>query len=150
MTLVWDALEWLLAVCAALLDALPLTRHRAGSLDRQMARELAALRDRASASSSNASSSTSSTSSDAECAPPRKKLLVLDLDETLIHSTVGTTAPADMAVTVTIDRQQCTLNVLKRPHVARFLRTVRSLLFPLSRSRDVSCVSLSLFVSSLF
>lgn len=99
--------------------------------------------------------------------PKEKKILVLDLDETLIHSTMGMPGrPGDLQVCVTTDQelyflaktekrhrepiflillyddsfrtveiegQRCRLNVIKRPHVDRFLRTVR-LIFGRSES----------------
>jgi TFIIF-interacting CTD phosphatase-like protein len=61
-----------------------------------------------------------------------KKVLVLDLDETLIHSnhdgvlrpTVKTGLPPDFVLKVTIDRHPVRFFVHKRPHVDFFLSVV--------------------------
>lgn len=62
-----------------------------------------------------------------------KKILVLDLDETLIHShhdgvsrfaTVKPTGPPDFIVRVEIERHPVRFFVYKRPHVDYFLETV--------------------------
>jgi CTD nuclear envelope phosphatase 1 len=64
-----------------------------------------------------------------------KKILVLDLDETLIHShhdglsrvvTVKPTGPPDFIVRVEIERHPVRFFVYKRPHVDYFLETVKS------------------------
>ncbi|KXS09491.1 hypothetical protein M427DRAFT_64007 [Gonapodya prolifera JEL478] len=59
-------------------------------------------------------------------APPlsERKTLVLDLDETLIHSTSRGTRESDHVVEVTVERHVCLYYVYKRPHVDLFLRTV--------------------------
>ena len=62
----------------------------------------------------------------------RKKVLVLDLDETLIHShhdgvirpTVKPGTPPDFILKVTIDRHPVRFFVHKRPHVDFFLAVV--------------------------
>lgn len=62
----------------------------------------------------------------------KKKTLVLDLDETLIHSqhdgvirqTVKPGTPPDFVLKVTIDRHPVRFFVLKRPHVDFFLNVV--------------------------
>ncbi|CAD5115722.1 DgyrCDS4665 [Dimorphilus gyrociliatus] len=62
----------------------------------------------------------------------RKKTLILDLDETLIHShhdgnfrqTVKPGTPADFVLRVTIDKHPVRFFVHKRPHVDFFLQTV--------------------------
>eukprot|EP01137_Pigoraptor_chileana_P012925 Opistho-2@65794 len=56
----------------------------------------------------------------------RKKTLVLDLDETLIHSTVRglRSRQFDLKIDVVIDRIPCLFYVYKRPHVERFLTAV--------------------------
>jgi TFIIF-interacting CTD phosphatase-like protein len=56
----------------------------------------------------------------------RKKFLVLDLDETLVHSNTSTILRGkhDMVVNVTIDNIKSTFYVAKRPHVDRFIDTV--------------------------
>ena len=63
-----------------------------------------------------------------------KKILVLDLDETLIHShhdglsrvvTVKPTGPPDFIVRVEIERHPVRFFVYKRPHVDYFLETVK-------------------------
>ncbi|RZF43698.1 hypothetical protein LSTR_LSTR010780 [Laodelphax striatellus] len=70
----------------------------------------------------------------------KRKVLVLDLDETLIHShnegimrqavSVRPQPPADFVLKVTIDRHPVRFFVHKRPHVDFFLDIVRiSLLF---------------------
>lgn len=63
----------------------------------------------------------------------RRKILVLDLDETLIHShhdgvirqTVKPGTPPDFVLKVTIDRHPVRFFVHKRPHVDFFLDVVR-------------------------
>ncbi|KAL2920375.1 Nuclear envelope morphology protein 1 [Polyrhizophydium stewartii] len=52
----------------------------------------------------------------------RKKTLVLDLDETLIHSTSRGSRRYDFMVEVLIDKHVCLYYVYKRPHVDLFLR----------------------------
>ncbi|XP_015787222.1 CTD nuclear envelope phosphatase 1 isoform X2 [Tetranychus urticae] len=62
----------------------------------------------------------------------KRKILVLDLDETLIHSThdgvlrqmVSPGTPADFVLKVTIDRHPVRFFVHKRPHVDFFLEVV--------------------------
>jgi len=62
----------------------------------------------------------------------RRKVLVLDLDETLIHShhdgvvrqTVATGTPPDFVLKVNIDRHPVRFSVHKRPHVDFFLSVV--------------------------
>ena len=66
-----------------------------------------------------------------------KKVLVLDLDETLIHSnhdgvlrpTIKTGLPPDFVLKVTIDRHPVRFFVHKRPHVDFFLSVVSILCF---------------------
>jgi CTD nuclear envelope phosphatase 1 len=63
----------------------------------------------------------------------KRKVLVLDLDETLIHShhdgvmrqTVRPGTPPDFVLKVTIDRHPVRFFVHKRPHVDYFLDIVR-------------------------
>ncbi|KAI9007996.1 NLI interacting factor-like phosphatase-domain-containing protein [Gaertneriomyces semiglobifer] len=55
---------------------------------------------------------------------PRKKTLVLDLDETLIHSTARGTRGHDFAVEVQIGWRSCLYYVYKRPYCDEFLRVV--------------------------
>ena len=63
----------------------------------------------------------------------KRKVLVLDLDETLIHSfhdgvlrqTVKPGTPPDFILKVTIDRHPVRFFVHKRPHVDFFLEVVR-------------------------
>ncbi|KAJ1677334.1 Nuclear envelope morphology protein 1, partial [Spiromyces aspiralis] len=52
----------------------------------------------------------------------RKKTLVLDLDETLIHSTPLGPYRAHHRIEVVIDKTSCLYYVYKRPHVDYFLR----------------------------
>jgi len=63
-----------------------------------------------------------------------KKILVLDLDETLVHShhdgfsrngTVKPTGPPDFIIRVEIEKHPVRFFVYKRPHVDYFLETVR-------------------------
>jgi len=53
----------------------------------------------------------------------RKKILILDLDETLIHSTLKQVPNHDLKVNVYIEGQSCVFYVLKRPYVDFFLRS---------------------------
>jgi RNA polymerase II subunit A small phosphatase-like protein len=53
-----------------------------------------------------------------------KKCLILDLDETLVHSTFTPSANADFVVPVDIDGQTHNVYVMKRPGVSEFLRKV--------------------------
>ena len=50
------------------------------------------------------------------------KTLVLDLDETLVHSSFKPVENADITLPIEIDGQVCTIYVLVRPHVAEFLK----------------------------
>lgn len=47
-----------------------------------------------------------------------RKTLVLDLDETLVHSSFKPVEGADIMLPVEIDGQICTIYVLVRPYVA--------------------------------
>eukprot|EP01117_Protostelium_nocturnum_P004290 TRINITY_DN1568_c0_g1_i2.p1 TRINITY_DN1568_c0_g1~~TRINITY_DN1568_c0_g1_i2.p1 ORF type:complete len:236 (-),score=38.38 TRINITY_DN1568_c0_g1_i2:176-883(-) len=53
-----------------------------------------------------------------------KKILVLDLDETLVHSTTKRTIKFDYQVEVVIDSVLCKFYVSKRPFVEFFLKTI--------------------------
>lgn len=60
-------------------------------------------------------------------APKKKKLLVLDLDETLVHSTSKGSRNHDKNCTlieVLIEKHVCLYYVYKRPHVDYFLKKV--------------------------
>ena len=71
----------------------------------------------------------------------KRKTLVLDLDETLIHSfhdgvlrpTVKPGTPPDFILKVTIDRHPVRFFVHKRPHVDYFLQIVSIFFFKVSR-----------------
>ena len=54
----------------------------------------------------------------------RKKTLVLDLDETLIHSTSRGSRSQGYMVEVLVERHACLYYVYKRPHVDYFLKKV--------------------------
>jgi Dullard-like phosphatase family protein len=56
--------------------------------------------------------------------PPKRKTLILDLDETLIHSTIKPVSHHHITVDVVIDEVRCKFYVIKRPHVDAFLRKV--------------------------
>ncbi|KAI3387203.1 hypothetical protein SNEBB_006589 [Seison nebaliae] len=56
-----------------------------------------------------------------------KKCLIIDLDETLVHSSFKPVTNADLIVSVDIDGQMNQVYVLKRPHVDEFLRRVGEL-----------------------
>ncbi|KAJ3083819.1 Nuclear envelope morphology protein 1 [Quaeritorhiza haematococci] len=56
--------------------------------------------------------------------PKRTKTLVLDLDETLIHSTSRGSRNHDHVIEVLIDKHACLYYVYKRPHVDFFLKKV--------------------------
>lgn len=56
--------------------------------------------------------------------PLKRKTLILDLDETLVHSTVQPVTHHHMIVDVVIDTAPCTFYVIKRPHVDTFLKKV--------------------------
>lgn len=53
-----------------------------------------------------------------------KKCLILDLDETLVHSSFKPVPNADILVPVEIEGRVCTVYVLKRPGVEQFLLNV--------------------------
>ena len=55
--------------------------------------------------------------------PKKTKVLALDLDETLVHSTCKSSSDCDYFVEVLIDRSSCLYYVFKRPFVDRFLDT---------------------------
>lgn len=57
----------------------------------------------------------------------RKKTLVLDLDETLIHSTSRGSRSQGYMVEVIVDRHACLYFVYKRPHVDYFLKKVKDM-----------------------
>eukprot|EP01112_Ceratiomyxa_fruticulosa_P007870 TRINITY_DN2048_c0_g2_i1.p1 TRINITY_DN2048_c0_g2~~TRINITY_DN2048_c0_g2_i1.p1 ORF type:complete len:294 (-),score=66.49 TRINITY_DN2048_c0_g2_i1:226-1107(-) len=54
----------------------------------------------------------------------KKKTLILDLDETLVHSTIKPVSTYHMTVDVVLEGVQCTFFVIKRPHVDSFLQQV--------------------------
>lgn len=54
----------------------------------------------------------------------KRKTLILDLDETLVHSTIKTVTHHHITVDVVIDGLTCTFYVIKRPHVDLFLQKV--------------------------
>mmetsp|Transcript_48269 Transcript_48269/g.121508 ORF Transcript_48269/g.121508 Transcript_48269/m.121508 type:complete len:243 (-) Transcript_48269:142-870(-) len=54
----------------------------------------------------------------------RRKTLILDLDETLVHSTIYPTHECDFNVSVEIDGNMFVFYVFKRPHVDFFLKKV--------------------------
>lgn len=56
--------------------------------------------------------------------PKRQKTLVLDLDETLIHSTAASCVGFDFMIEVLIGRTSCLYYVFKRPHLDYFLEVV--------------------------
>jgi len=58
--------------------------------------------------------------------PPnlKRKTLILDLDETLVHSTIKAVTHHHITVDVLIDGMTCTFYVIKRPHVDLFLKKV--------------------------
>ncbi|KAM7537948.1 hypothetical protein Aperf_G00000068514 [Anoplocephala perfoliata] len=53
-----------------------------------------------------------------------KKCLVLDLDETLVHSSFKPVENADFTVTVEIENVQHEVSVCKRPHLETFIETI--------------------------
>eukprot|EP01103_Thecamoeba_quadrilineata_P012760 TRINITY_DN3373_c0_g1_i1.p1 TRINITY_DN3373_c0_g1~~TRINITY_DN3373_c0_g1_i1.p1 ORF type:complete len:231 (-),score=21.66 TRINITY_DN3373_c0_g1_i1:64-756(-) len=53
-----------------------------------------------------------------------KKTLVLDLDETLIHSSFKEIQNSDIFISIEVDTCQYNIHVLKRPHVDLFLKCV--------------------------
>lgn len=55
-----------------------------------------------------------------------KKTLILDLDETLVHSSFRPVPSADYIIPVEIDGRVVDVYVLKRPHVDHFLKSVGS------------------------
>lgn len=57
--------------------------------------------------------------------PKRQKTLVIDLDETLIHSTAASCVNFDFMIEVLISRTSCLYYVFKRPHLDYFLDVVR-------------------------
>lgn len=56
--------------------------------------------------------------------PKKSKILALDLDETLVHSTSKSSGDCDYFVEVLVDRSSCLYYVFKRPAVDRFLDTI--------------------------
>ncbi|PJF17741.1 hypothetical protein PSACC_02441 [Paramicrosporidium saccamoebae] len=56
--------------------------------------------------------------------PKKTKILALDLDETLVHSTSRSSGDCDFFVEVLVDRSSCLYYVFKRPHIEQFLETV--------------------------
>ncbi|CAA0823692.1 SCP1-like small phosphatase 4 [Striga hermonthica] len=57
----------------------------------------------------------------------KKITLVLDLDETLVHSTLGHCDNADFTFTVTLNTKECVVYVKQRPHLMTFLQRVAEL-----------------------
>eukprot|EP01133_Synstelium_polycarpum_P004056 gene4056-4714_t len=56
--------------------------------------------------------------------PPCKKTLILDLDETLVHSTLVPVSNHHLTVNVVVEDVECTFYVIKRPHVDYFIEKV--------------------------
>jgi len=54
----------------------------------------------------------------------KRKTLILDLDETLVHSTIKPVTHHHLTVDVMIDGVSCKFYVIKRPHVDYFLKRV--------------------------
>jgi TFIIF-interacting CTD phosphatase-like protein len=54
----------------------------------------------------------------------QRKTLILDLDETLVHSTSKGWRSFDYMIEVTMDHHKCLLYVYKRPYVDLFLQKV--------------------------
>ncbi|KAF9184164.1 hypothetical protein BGZ51_003528 [Haplosporangium sp. Z 767] len=73
-----------------------------------------------------------------------KKCLVLDLDETLVHSSFKLIPQADYVVPVEIDNQSHNVYVIKRPGVDTFLQKMGELyevvIFTASLSKDLSVI----------
>lgn len=59
--------------------------------------------------------------------PKKAKTLVLDLDETLIHSTSKSCKRYDTMIEVLMNKASCLYYVLRRPHVEYFLKKVSSI-----------------------
>lgn len=57
-------------------------------------------------------------------APKKSKILALDLDETLVHSSSNSSSECDYFVEVFVDRSSCLYYVFKRPFVDQFLDAV--------------------------
>lgn len=57
----------------------------------------------------------------------QKKTLVLDLDETLVHSSFTQINKPDITLNVDIESSKCSIYVLKRPHLEEFLEGVSKL-----------------------
>ena len=54
---------------------------------------------------------------------PKRKTLILDLDETLVHSSFNPfSRRSDITLTINIDGRNHIVNVLKRPYVDEFLK----------------------------
>jgi len=58
--------------------------------------------------------------------PKKTKILALDLDETLVHSTSKSSSDYDFFIEVMVDRSSCLYYVHKRPFLDHFLETVSS------------------------
>ncbi|GAM17803.1 hypothetical protein SAMD00019534_009780 [Acytostelium subglobosum LB1] len=56
--------------------------------------------------------------------PVSKKTLILDLDETLVHSTLTPVSHHHLTVNVLVEDIECTFYVIKRPHVDYFIEKV--------------------------
>lgn len=52
---------------------------------------------------------------------------MLDLDETLVHSSFKPVPNSDITLQIDIDGQVCTIYVLVRPYVAEFLKKMSKL-----------------------
>lgn len=57
--------------------------------------------------------------------PKVQKTLVLDLDETLVHSTSKSSRNYDAMIEVLVGKSSCLYYVFKRPHVDLFLKKVK-------------------------
>lgn len=57
----------------------------------------------------------------------RRKTLVLDLDETLVHSTLDTFSEPDFVFPVMVHNQEHMVKVKQRPHLCNFLTRVAEL-----------------------
>ncbi len=87
----------------------------------------------------------------------RRKVLVLDLDETLIHShhdgvlrqTVKPGTPPDFVLKVTIDRHPVRFFVHKRPHVDFFLEVVMKTEKTMLNWAQSAIMRLSLYVQGV-
>lgn len=74
----------------------------------------------------------------------QKKILVLDLDETLVHASTNFSEDCDFSLRLSISGSPCNFYVFKRPHVELFLEMVSTFLISFFLNKIYSNISIQI------